>query len=446
MASNNEKKLQPEDKDYVLQSMRLTLKALEARDPKAIAALGDAQLESTIPLEERRNLAIRNLKKAIEGTDAESQPEGQAFHSREPIAGIIQSNLEASVIPEMQAFAEGNPVVWIPAGIKGLLEHVNGKYPFQTASQKSRIEIPEKCKIALLGDWGADNDHAKNIAAQAMARNPNFIIHLGDIYYSGSEGECRSFLHNWPLKNEDGDPKKGVSFALNGNHEMYSLGKPYFQIVLPAFGQEASYFTLFNGHWQFQGLDTAYLPFSIRGDNGKDRDSRLEVQWQWLRESMRSNPSKRNIFLSHNQPVSAHLPEIQAAQPLMDEARQLLKEFNLGTIYGWFFGHEHRCTIYDDAVISAEFRARLIGNGAIGHHPQEETEPATDETGAHCAPFVWVNKRSLNDEGIVAMSSFALLSIDGERIDIEYIDEDGFVGYKETWLATDKIGTGTNPG
>ena len=224
---------------------------------------------------------------------------------------------------------------------------------------------------------------------------------------------------------------------------MYSLGRPYFSTVLPAFGQEASYFTLFNDHWQFQGLDTAYEPFSISGGT---KDSRLQVQWDWLRDSFRNKGTRRNILLSHNQPVSAHLPELEAAQALMNEARILLEEFNLGTIYGWFFGHEHRCTVYDDNVQSALFRARLIGNGAIGHHPQEETEPAKDDTGAHCAPFVWRNGRSLENKGIVAMSSFALLSLDGEKIEIEYIDEDGFVGYKETWLATDEIGIGTKPG
>lgn len=437
---------QADNRDYVLQSMEATLNALKNRDPKAVAALADSQSgqsTSDSEIEDRRKLAIGNLSEAIQQTQQETQPEGQAFHSRVPIAGIVQSSLEASVLPQLQAYSEGNPVVWIPAGIKGILEHCDAKYPFQTATQASRIQIPNACKIALLADWGADNDHAKNVAAQAMARNPDYMIHLGDIYYSGSEAECQTFLRNWPLKTPDRNPIKGRSFSLNGNHEMYSLGKPYFTIVLPAFGQEASYFTLFNDNWQFQGLDTAYVPFSISGGTV---DARLQAQWEWLRDSLKNSGTKRNIFLSHNQPVSAHLPELAAAQDLMNEARKLLAEFSLGSIYGWFFGHEHRCTIYDDDVLSAMFRSRLIGNGAIGHHPQEETEPAKDETGATAAPFVWVNKRSLEDKGIVAMSSFAFLTLNDGRIDIEYIDEDGFVGYKETWLSTDKVGDGTKPG
>jgi hypothetical protein len=443
MAQDMDTKSQPSDKQFVVQSMHQTLHALEHREPLAMAALSDAKLNPEVSLEERRDFVIKKLEEAINDVNKDPEPEDHPFHSRVDVAGIIQSSLEADIIPQLQAFSEGNPVVWIPAGIKGILEHFNGKYPFQTATSVSRIEFPNKCKIALLGDWGADNDHAKNVAHQAMLRAPDYMIHLGDIYYSGSESECQTFLKNWPMKDGSGKPKQGSSFALNGNHEMYSLGKPYFSLVLPAFGQEASYFTLFNDYWQFQGLDTAYVPFSIDGGNV---DARLQAQWNWLLESVNSNPTKRNILLSHNQPVSAHLPEIQAAQTLMDEARKLLAETSLGTIYGWFFGHEHRCAIYRDDVQSALFRARLIGNGAIGHHPQTEVVPARDETGAECSPFTWVNRRSLEDRGIVAISSFALLTVDGERIDIEYIDEDGVVGYKETWFAKDKIGVGTNVG
>jgi len=114
---------------------------------------------------------------------------------------------------------------------------------------------------------------------------------------------------------------------------MYSLGVPYFRQVLTAFGQEASYFTLYNDRWQFQGLDTAYVPFSI---SGGEADKSLNVQWNWLLESIKDNPDKANIFLSHNQPVSAHLPELEAAQALMNEARTLLSQVVGTSIYALF--------------------------------------------------------------------------------------------------------------
>ena len=58
---------------------------------------------------------------------------------------------------------------------------------------------------------------------------PDHTIHLGDIYYAGAENEVRNkFLALWPA----GTSPSAPSFALNGNHEMYSGGVGYFQIAL----------------------------------------------------------------------------------------------------------------------------------------------------------------------------------------------------------------------
>ena len=56
---------------------------------------------------------------------------------------------------------------------------------------------------------------------------------------------------------------------MNGNHEMYALGKAYFKIMLQTLGmrepstgqvrpQKASFFCLENEHWRIIGLDTGY--------------------------------------------------------------------------------------------------------------------------------------------------------------------------------------------
>jgi hypothetical protein len=424
----------------VIAAMQHTLAALQANDPRTLSLLAEDNTSALAKLkpEARRKQAIRSLNDSITVARAETVPEGHPYHSRDPLTGLIQSQLEDNVIPELQATGQGNPVVWIPAGILGILEHFNPKYPFQTATPAaSRIAIPDTCKIALLGDWGADNIHAERIAKLALAKGADYIIHLGDIYYSGTAGECLTFLQNWPLKNPDGTPVKGKSFALNGNHEMYSLGRPYFTIVLPAFGQEASYFTLYNKHWQFQGLDTAYVPFSIDGHNVDDR---LKVQYDWLLDSIVSNPTKANILLSHNQPVSAHIPEFEAAQPLMDEARSLLQK-TIGTaIYAWFFGHEHRCTIYDDTAQdpNAYFRARLIGNGAIPHHPQEEV--TAEAVGTRTTnSLLKVNSGSVGAAGDVALCTFALLTLKDAHIHVDYVNEDDTLFYSEDWDAAKKL-------
>jgi hypothetical protein len=424
-------------------AMKSTLAQLQARDPRVLRQLAadPSSALAGMDAEDRRQQAIRVLSDSIAAAELETVPYGHDYHSRDPLTGLIQSAIDDTVPPELQATGQGNPVVWIPTGILGLLEHFRTKASFQSATKaKSQIPIPNNCKIALLGDWGADNVHAALLGQLAIAKGADYVIHLGDIYYSGTQAECQGFLDRWPLRDPaTNTPVKGRSLALNGNHEMYSLGIPYFNTVLPAFGQEASYFTLFNNNWQIQGLDTAYVPFSISGGSV---DQRLQIQYDWLLDSILSNPDKPNIFLSHNQPVSAHMAEFLAAQPLMTEVREtLLSKFAGTLLYGWFFGHEHRCCIYDDHATepAALFRARLIGNGAIAHHPQEEVSAEAAPDGATVNPFLMVNKRALDSDDQVAVSTFALLTLNGPMIHIDYIDEDDRIFYSEDWDATQKL-------
>lgn len=431
-----------EKKDPIKNDLHATLQKLHANDEATITALdvGTQSTLSGLSREEKRDKAIAAVNDSINYLHREEDPDGHTFHSRDPLVGLTQSHLSANakqvavnagdnVIPELQAFGQGNPVVWLPTGVDAILEHLKPKAPFKHATpEKSIIELPDDCKVALLSDWGADNEHAKRLGELAIREGADLVIHLGDIYYSGSKQECEKFLENWPLKDQNGKPEAGRSFALNGNHEMYSLGRYYFTTVLDGLGQEASYFTLQNKWWQLHGFDTAYVPFSISG--GSDDDS-LRPQWDWLIGLMKDNPQKKNIFLSHNQPVSAHLPEFEQSYRLQGEYRQLMMQAQPGRIFAWFFGHEHRCTIYDDT--RTDFKARLIGNGSIPHHPQEEVVPDHDETMARCTAFVEVNKGSL-DGGPVAISTFAMLSFSEDKCVVDYINEDGTRFYhQEVW-------------
>jgi len=436
-------------KDPIVKVMQATLSKLQSNDPATLALL-NADTESSLAglaPEDRRTQAIAHLKAAIAFAATESEPDNHTFHSRDALTGITQTtlaakltddlpdDLEDTVIPALQAYGQDNPVVWIPTGIDAILEYFKPKAAFKTATPaKSQITLPDTCKVALLSDWGADNEHAQRLGKLAIERGADFVIHLGDIYYSGAQSECQTFLNNWPLKQADGTPIPGRSFALNGNHEMYSLGRYYFTTVLDGFGQEASYFTLANQWWQIQGIDTAYVPFSIDGNTvdpqGKS-DANVKPQWDWLLNSIQSNPGKKNIFLSHHQPTSAHLMEFEQSYNLGLQYRQLLELTQGNAIFAWFFGHEHRCTICDDT--KTDFKARLIGNGSIPHQPQEDVPPEKDDTGAGCTPTTCVNTGAI-DGGPVAISTFALLSFNQGTCTVDYINEDGTPFYQtETW-------------
>jgi hypothetical protein len=52
------------------------------------------------------------------------------------------------VLPELQAFGQGNPVVWVPTGIDGILEHFKPKAKFKvTTAAASHMRLPNTCKV-----------------------------------------------------------------------------------------------------------------------------------------------------------------------------------------------------------------------------------------------------------------------------------------------------------
>jgi hypothetical protein len=68
------------------------------------------------------------------------------------------------------------------------------------------------------------------------ARNPDYTIHLGDVYYVGDRPELKQNCLNEPKSKKGVEWQHGSkgSFALNGNHEMYACGTSYFEDFLPA--------------------------------------------------------------------------------------------------------------------------------------------------------------------------------------------------------------------
>ncbi len=463
-------------KQDVIDVLKLLQEKIATKDELVISAISAAKTAPTIT--DAHAYLASEIDRALKMVTSEESFDGEAFHSRNPLAALSQALLSATsnglsgdpaegvthnaigdALPAVvNLFGEGNPIVWAPVMVNILLEHIKPKADFRIATEaKSYVKIKEKCKIALLGDWGADNDHAQRIAALVRKSGANIVIHLGDIYYAGNQYECERFLENWPLKVAGRN-----SFALNGNHEMYSRGIPYFNTVLPAFDQEASYFTLYNENWQLHGLDTAYVPFSIDGtvpdagkpglmnrflhyvsggkitENGAQPDDRLKAQWEWLKEKISGEPKKKNILLSHNQPISAYLPEYQAGHPLYWQFLMLQEQLpnGLNAVLAWFFGHEHKGTIYKDGD-HLDFKARLIGNGAIPHSVQELAPAQRDESNAPCAAVFTVNNKALAKDflGIgeldLALSTFALITLDGPNATVEYINEDGSLFLRE---------------
>ena len=116
--------------------------------------------------------------------------------------------------------------------------------------------LPAMYTIALLADWGGDNPAAHHIAGVVRRQRPNsrdppLAISITVASKAGMQKPSCSF---GTLQTNARYPEIGISpgtsYALNGNHEMYSGGEAYFSVVLKALGQLQPFFCLENEYWE----------------------------------------------------------------------------------------------------------------------------------------------------------------------------------------------------
>ncbi len=204
--------------------------------------------------------------------------------------------------------------------------------------------IPDDARIAVFGDWGTGLYGAPAIAKTIEGLDRcDVVLHVGDTYYSGEDGEVGARLvGNWPKR-----PAGTLNRSLNGNHEMYSGGNGYFQALRDFFRQPASCFAMQNSKWILVCLDTSYKDFDLD-----------EKQVAWLKTMVDSAGTRKLILFSHHQPFSQlddQGPKLQAAlTDLLSKQR----------IHAWFWGHEHRLVLYDAHSLWG-FKGRCIGHGGF---------------------------------------------------------------------------------
>jgi Calcineurin-like phosphoesterase len=206
--------------------------------------------------------------------------------------------------------------------------------------------LANEARLAMVGDWGTGMYGAPMIA-QTIARlgadsRPDVMVHLGDVYYAGTPKETtKRFLNLWP------SVPGVISRGCNGNHEMYSGGRGYFGQVLPTFRQSSSCWAFQNDNWLLVGLDSAY------------RDHDLHPgQVEWLNGLLSSASERSLILFCHHQPYSVLE---SGGGKLVAKLSDLLSQCR---IFAWYWGHEHRCLLYD-AHPQWGVLGRCIGHGGM---------------------------------------------------------------------------------
>jgi hypothetical protein len=238
--------------------------------------------------------------------------------------------------------------------------------------------IPNNARVVIIGDWGTGL-YGAPVAASTIQADPrpiHLLLHLGDVYYSGSEREIQNrFLDLWPSRDD------AIHRALLGNHEMYSGGHAYFDRILPAFQQHSSYFACQNDYWTLVGLDTAYAQLS---------SGHLDAgQLEWLEGILDQAGNRRIIFFSHHQPYST----------LSDDGPRLVAALDsylsAGRIHAWYWGHEHLCVLYDRHPVFG-LHGRCVGHGGIPYvRGPVETFPVARTNGSCQWRRLPVNRASI---------------------------------------------------
>lgn len=234
--------------------------------------------------------------------------------------------------------------------------------------------------IALLGDWGANNAGSQAVMQHITSLQPDYIVHVGDVYYGGTPNsmppgatgtylamneEQDNLLNVWPAG------YKGKSFTLNSNHEMYSGANGLFRDALtpntPFSGQlGASCFTMEYGGWTLLGLDSAFNSSVTDAFMTGSIGTPAEFQASWIRR-LGLNPKKTIVFTHHN----GFADDCTSVSPLWNEIKTALG----GDPFAWYWGHVHNGIVYDAPIkipynslnptLTTNTYARCLGHAAL---------------------------------------------------------------------------------
>jgi hypothetical protein len=365
---------------------------------------------------------IGSLRESIEAAQEEVGPGLFACpHSNDPMArksSVLLSMLaegekgtvKTSPTPDGQAleakFDTKDWLGWMTVAWEKMKHWQRHKIPRPAVSI---APFPNRGRVGVVGDWGTNLYGAPKCreSIEKDAKGFAMLLHLGDVYYSGTAKEVTErFLNVWPNRND----ASLIHRALNSNHEMYSGGDAYFGMTLKKFGQTSSYFAMSNDHWLLVGLDTAYGRESASEDHDLD-----DIQVKWV-EGILDHPEadgKKVLFLSHHQLYS----QFDSQGPKLTS--RLGHLLGAGRVNAWLWAHEHHAVIYQPHPDLGGLKASCLGHGGM---PDARTRKVTKLSVAESrqtssGQMLWRSFDPLIKDGRLICPSGLVL--DGENIYIK---------------------------
>jgi hypothetical protein len=315
---------------------------------------------------------------------------------------------------------KADAINWVIFGGPALLSSMLGKKaPFEWHQRYAsgfvyQREAPSApLPIALLSDFGTGLYHSNYIAKQIAEKKYGYVVHGGDVYYAGRDSEFRT---NFRPQTERILKSGSQLFTMNANHEMYSLGKPYFQYLKerrtrhPEQLQEGSYFSLrFGDTAQIVGIDTAYFRDGRHDEPGVQR---------WLKAVLLEGRRRGmvNILFSPNEPYSYGSTSLTSL--LTEDLQDVAVNDKLVDL--WFWGNTHYCALFDKTP-GLPFYGSCIGHGGYPYSREKQGKPSAApvkflEVGARFPSWTGVRQDRGNN-------GYCELTIHpNHSIDLQYID------------------------
>jgi len=292
------------------------------------------------------------------------------------------------------------------------------------------LEMKPNARVALIADWGTGTDAAVSLLESVRKRSPDIVIHLGDVYYSGTEAECDKFFLQIVNEVFERANTNIPVFIMPGNHDMYAAGTGFYRLIDKLNGgtqrQPASFFCLraTDSNWQFLAMDTGLHdrdPFHV-----KEVLTYLETDEEdWHVDRIREFPG-RTVLLSHHQLFSAFSQigqpdkdgNLHPCNPNLLASYTRFQEAAPGRIAAWFWGHEHNLCVYQPyAGVEC---GRCIGHAAI---PVFASDTPYDVLENVIDPPQLVDNTKLAENNGVYAHGYVMIAFDGPAATIGYFQE-----------------------
>lgn len=287
--------------------------------------------------------------------------------------------------------------------------------------------LPEHAAIAIVGDWGTGMSDATGLLQQIKDNfHPEILVHLGDIYYSGTESETQSNFLN-PIQQVFGQQLPMI-FTLDGNHDRYSGAKGYYKL-LNTLKQPNSYFCLRNQDWQLLALDTGYHdadPLTVTTNVTHLEPSEVAWHLDKLTPAQGGGQTRGTILLSHHQFCSFQgVGKVDGAQQAVNPNLYEAFQSVLGSIDLWLWGHEHNLLIFEP--YSGLQRGRCVGASAVPILTNQAVNDLVKDLKAgpgEAGPPTVKAQTGLSHNDRIFHHAYAIVKLAGAEAEVSYYEVD----------------------